>query len=40
MVAKFSPPLFVFFKITFIYLCVGMCGDQRTLGEVSSVSVM
>ena len=41
MATEFSAPLLVFFKIIRIYLCVGMCGDQRTTcGSLFSKSVM
>lgn len=41
MATDFVSPLFVFFKIMLVYLCVGMCGDQRTAcGSLFSVSVM
>lgn len=41
MAPEFSSPLLVFFKITLIYLCVGMCGDQRaTCGSLFCISIM
>lgn len=41
MAPALSVPLLVFFTVTFVYLCVGVCGDQRTACESwLSMSIM